>query len=210
MDEECASAAARYGVALDAALITGIDPPSEVDSALAAINTAHNHVSSEISLAQARQISARSRSAVQIETSMRNRGGTLLALAGSEGTGGRGGPAAVGATFETRSCDVRAPRPGILWTEERKGADEFSGSLGGDVFAFSSWSTGSRSRAGSPLRHRSRARTSCSSFPEVRSVSSSPASMPMAQHGAPRCSCRSSGRSASWISHDQTYLVVSP
>ena len=44
---------ARYGIMLDASLITGIDPPAEVESALAAINTAHNQVSSDISLAQA-------------------------------------------------------------------------------------------------------------------------------------------------------------
>jgi hypothetical protein len=44
---------ARYGIALDASLITGIDPPAEVESALAAINTAYNQVSSDISLAQA-------------------------------------------------------------------------------------------------------------------------------------------------------------
>ena len=35
---------ARYGVVLDASLITGIDPPAEVESALAAINAAHNRV----------------------------------------------------------------------------------------------------------------------------------------------------------------------
>lgn len=70
MDEACAAAAARYGMTLDAALITGIDPPQEVDSALAAINTAHNHVSSEISLAQAAadQRIVQSRRAVEIET----------------------------------------------------------------------------------------------------------------------------------------------
>src|SRR5713226_614682 len=49
MDNECRSAPARYGVILDASLITGIDPPPEVESALAAINTAHNQVSSDIS-----------------------------------------------------------------------------------------------------------------------------------------------------------------
>ena len=49
MDHECRSAPARYGVILDASLITGIDPPPEVESALAAINTAHNQVSSDIS-----------------------------------------------------------------------------------------------------------------------------------------------------------------
>jgi regulator of protease activity HflC (stomatin/prohibitin superfamily) len=53
MDRECASSEARYGIVLDASLITGIDPPPEVESALAAINTAHNMVSSDISLAQA-------------------------------------------------------------------------------------------------------------------------------------------------------------
>jgi regulator of protease activity HflC (stomatin/prohibitin superfamily) len=70
MNEECATAAARYGISLDAALITGIDPPAEVDSALAAINTAYNHVSSEISLAQASadQKIVMSRRAVEIET----------------------------------------------------------------------------------------------------------------------------------------------
>jgi len=70
MELECASSAARYGIALNAALITGIDPPPEVESALAAINTAHNQVSSEISLAQASadQKIVQSRKAVEIET----------------------------------------------------------------------------------------------------------------------------------------------
>src|ERR1035441_6320647 len=70
MDHECRSAPARYGVILDASLITGIDPPPEVESALAAINTAHNQVSSDISLAQAAadQRVVQSRRAVEIET----------------------------------------------------------------------------------------------------------------------------------------------
>ena len=70
MERECASAAARYGVDLDASLITGIDPPQEVESALAAINTAHNEVSSDISLAkaQADQTIVQSKRAVEIET----------------------------------------------------------------------------------------------------------------------------------------------
>jgi len=70
MDLDCASTVARYGIDLDAALITGIDAPPEVDSALAAINTAHNHVASEISLAQASadQKIVQSRRAVEIET----------------------------------------------------------------------------------------------------------------------------------------------
>ena len=70
MDSECLSSAARYGMVLDASLITGIDPPPEVESALAAINTAHNQVSSDISLAQAGadQKIVQSKRAVEIET----------------------------------------------------------------------------------------------------------------------------------------------
>ena len=70
MEDECKSSVARYGIGLNAALITGIDPPVEVESALAAINTAHNQVSSEISLAQASadQKIVQSRKAVEIGT----------------------------------------------------------------------------------------------------------------------------------------------
>lgn len=70
MAHECASSQARYGIVLDASLITGIDPPQEVESALAAINTAHNQVSSDISLAQASadQKIVQSKRAVEIET----------------------------------------------------------------------------------------------------------------------------------------------
>lgn len=70
MDRECQCSQARYGIRLDASLITGIDPPAEVESALAAINTAHNQVSSDISLATAAadQRIVESRRAVEIET----------------------------------------------------------------------------------------------------------------------------------------------
>jgi len=70
MDRECTGSAARYGIALDASLITEIDPPEDVESALAAINTAYNEVSSSISLAQAGadQKIVQSRRAVEIET----------------------------------------------------------------------------------------------------------------------------------------------
>ncbi|MCE7869363.1 SPFH domain-containing protein [bacterium CPR1] len=70
MVAECKASEDRYGIILEDALITGIDPPQEVDSALAAINTAHNHVSSEISVAQASadQKIVQSRRAVEIET----------------------------------------------------------------------------------------------------------------------------------------------
>lgn len=70
MERECACSAARYGIILEAALITNIDPPTEVDSALAAINTAHNQVASDISVAQASadQTIVQSKRAVEIET----------------------------------------------------------------------------------------------------------------------------------------------
>ncbi len=70
MLQECSGSAARYGIELDASLITGIDPPEEVESALAAINTAQNQVSSDISLAQAEadQKLVQSKRAVEIET----------------------------------------------------------------------------------------------------------------------------------------------
>ena len=70
MDAECAVSEARYGIILEASLITGIDPPDEVESALAAINTAHNQVSSDISLAQAAadQKIVQSKRVVEIET----------------------------------------------------------------------------------------------------------------------------------------------
>ena len=70
MARECASSDARYGIVLDASLITGIDPPPEVESALAAINTAYNQVSSDISLAHAGayQKIVQSKRAVEIET----------------------------------------------------------------------------------------------------------------------------------------------
>ena len=70
MDVECASSAARYGVMLDASLITAIDPPAEVENALAAINTAYNQVSSDISVSQAAadQKIVQSKRAVEIET----------------------------------------------------------------------------------------------------------------------------------------------
>jgi regulator of protease activity HflC (stomatin/prohibitin superfamily) len=70
MGRECASSAARYGVVLDASLITGIDPPVDIESALAAINTAHNEVSANLSLAQATadQKIEQSKRAMEIET----------------------------------------------------------------------------------------------------------------------------------------------
>jgi len=70
MDDECKSSAARYGVILDASLITNLDPPHDIESALAAINTAHNEVSAQLSLAQAEadQKIEQSKRAVEIQT----------------------------------------------------------------------------------------------------------------------------------------------
>ena len=111
MDQECASAAARYGIELDASLITEIAPPPEVESALAAINTAHNHVSSEISLAQASadQKIVQSRRAVEIETlKAQAEVEPLLALAERLGAlKGTGGTAALEAY-------VRNLRPSLI------------------------------------------------------------------------------------------------
>jgi regulator of protease activity HflC (stomatin/prohibitin superfamily) len=100
MDQECASSAARYGIALDASLITGIDPPPEVESALAAINTAYNQVSSDISLAQAAadQKLVQSHRAVEIETlKAQAEVEPLTALAAQLGELKNSGPGALGA-----------------------------------------------------------------------------------------------------------------
>ncbi len=53
MEEQCRSTPARYGIELDAALITTIDPPAEVDHALSAINSTRNQVAADISTAKA-------------------------------------------------------------------------------------------------------------------------------------------------------------
>lgn len=53
MEEQCQSTPGRYGIELDAALITTIDPPQEVDRALSAINSTRNQVAADISTARA-------------------------------------------------------------------------------------------------------------------------------------------------------------
>ncbi len=53
MEEQCRHTTARYGIELDAALITEIDPPGEVDRALSAINSTRNQVAADISTARA-------------------------------------------------------------------------------------------------------------------------------------------------------------
>jgi regulator of protease activity HflC (stomatin/prohibitin superfamily) len=53
MEVSCKKTAARYGIELEAALITTIDPPADVDDALASINTTQNQVAAAISQARA-------------------------------------------------------------------------------------------------------------------------------------------------------------
>ena len=70
MEEQCRSTMGRYGIELDAALITEIDPPPEVDHALSAINSTRNQVAADISTARAdaeQQITMSAR-AVEIAT----------------------------------------------------------------------------------------------------------------------------------------------
>jgi len=70
MEEQCRCTTGRYGIELNAALITEIDPPSEVDRALSAINSTRNQVAADISTARAdaeQQITMSNR-AVEIAT----------------------------------------------------------------------------------------------------------------------------------------------
>ena len=53
MEEQCRSTPGRYGIELEAVLITEIDPPHEVDQALSAINSTRNQVAADISTARA-------------------------------------------------------------------------------------------------------------------------------------------------------------
>lgn len=70
MEEQCRNTTGRYGIELDAALITEIDPPPEVDRALSAINSTRNQVAGDLSTARAdaeQQITMSAR-AVEIST----------------------------------------------------------------------------------------------------------------------------------------------
>ena len=70
MEEQCRNTTGRYGIELDAALITEIDPPAEVDRALSAINSTRNQVAADLSTARAdseQQITMSAR-AVEIAT----------------------------------------------------------------------------------------------------------------------------------------------
>ena len=70
MEQQCRSTGSRYGIELDAALITQIDPPDKVDRALSAINSTRNQVAADISTARAdaEQQITMSKRAVEIAT----------------------------------------------------------------------------------------------------------------------------------------------
>ena len=53
MEDACRKTAARYGIEFDAALSTNIDPPGDVDEALASINTTQNQVAAAVSQSRA-------------------------------------------------------------------------------------------------------------------------------------------------------------
>jgi len=99
MEQQCRSTWARYGIELDAALITQIDPPPAVDRALSAINTTRNHVAADISTARAdaEQQITMSKRAVDIATNnaqaevapLQELAATLIAIKAE------GGPAAL-------------------------------------------------------------------------------------------------------------------
>lgn len=95
MEEQCRATTGRYGIELDAALITEIDPPSEVDRALSAINSTRNQVAADISTARAdseQQITMSAR-AVEIATNnaqaevapLRELANTLVSIKGEGG-----------------------------------------------------------------------------------------------------------------------------
>jgi len=72
MEDQCRSTAGRYGIELDAALITEIDPPPEVDRALSAINSTRNQVAADISTARADSEQQITMSARAVDIAMNN------------------------------------------------------------------------------------------------------------------------------------------
>lgn len=100
MEEQCQSTAARYGIELDAALITEIDPPPEVDRALAAINSTRNQVAADISTARAeadQQITMSKRAVEIADNHAEAEVAPLRQLAATlESIHHRGGPEALG------------------------------------------------------------------------------------------------------------------
>ena len=96
MEQQCRGTVGRYGIELDAALITEIDPPPEVDRALSAINSTRNQVAADISTARAdaEQQITMSKRAVDIATNnaqaevapLREMAGTLTQIKAEGGS----------------------------------------------------------------------------------------------------------------------------
>jgi regulator of protease activity HflC (stomatin/prohibitin superfamily) len=111
MEESCVKTAVRYGIELDAALITTIDPPQEVDEALASINTTSNNVAAEISQAKAEadQTLKMAEQAVQIAENQANaEAAPLLELADTlTGMYENGGREALDSYLRNASVPVR-------------------------------------------------------------------------------------------------------
>jgi regulator of protease activity HflC (stomatin/prohibitin superfamily) len=123
MARECAQSDARYGVVLEASLITGIDPPQEVESALAAINTAYNQVSSDISLAQsaADQKIVQSKRAVEIETlKAQAEAQPLIALAEQLTELKRSGPGALDAYIRNVRLKLFSEAKSVILESDRE------------------------------------------------------------------------------------------
>lgn len=124
MDRECMVSEARYGVVMEASLITGIDPPDEVESALAAINTAHNQVSSDISLARAAadQKIVQAKRALELETlkAESETEGIKLVAKELEELKSRGGMAALDAYVQNAKLALLDQTKSIYKTEEGK------------------------------------------------------------------------------------------
>ncbi len=188
MDHECRSAPARYGVILDASLITGIDPPPEVESALAAINTAHNQVSSDISLAQAARRSARR--AIPARRGDRNPAGAGRGGARQGPGRGTGGAASRRAGSAGRLPAKRAP--GAL----RQGRSRSTWRRPNDR------STGYRYPDGCPDRL-------CGGIPgraaAARARAASSASTPWCRSAPAACTCCSARWSACWTNRACTF-----
>ncbi len=81
MEEQCRSTTGRYGIELDAALITEIDPPAEVDRALSAINSTRNQVAGDLSTARADSEQQITMSARAVEISTNNAQAEVAPLA---------------------------------------------------------------------------------------------------------------------------------
>ena len=108
----------RYGIELDAALITQIDPPPEVDRALSAINSTRNQVAADISTARAdaeQQITMSKRAVEIAANNAQAEVAPLRELAADPGRRSRreGGTAALSAYVRNMRMPLAEARPHI-------------------------------------------------------------------------------------------------